>query len=77
MFLVFCSDLPTKNPQIAEEFSGRINARAICAIRSHTASFAIELPPLRPHDNNPNILLLGEAFGLFVLFEYPNFNSKK
>ena len=32
---------------------------------------------LRPHENNPNILLLGEAFGLFVLFEYPNFNSKK
>ena len=28
-------------------------------------------------ENNPNILLLGEAFGLFVLFEYPNFNSKK
>ena len=32
---------------------------------------------LRPHENNPNILLLGEAFGLFVLFEYPNFNSKE
>lgn len=29
------------------------------------------------HENNPNILLLGEAFGLFVLFDYPNFNSKK
>ena len=28
-------------------------------------------------ENNPNILLLGEAFGLFVLFEHPNFNSKK
>jgi hypothetical protein len=36
----------------------------------HTLSF-------RPHENNPNILLLGESFGLFVLFEYPNFNSKK
>ena len=35
------------------------------------------VPPLRPHENNPDILLLGEAFGLFVLFEYPNFNSKK
>ena len=32
---------------------------------------------LRPYENNPNILLLGEAFELFVLFEYPNFNSKK
>ena len=32
---------------------------------------------LRPHENNPNILLFGESFGLFVLFEYPNFNSKK
>ena len=32
---------------------------------------------LRPHENNPNILLLGESFGLFVLFKYPNFNSKK
>ena len=31
----------------------------------------------RPRENNPNILLLGEAFGLFVLFEYPNSNSKK
>ena len=28
-------------------------------------------------ENNPNILLLGESFGLFVFFEYPNFNSKK
>ena len=31
---------------------------------------------LRPHENNPNILLLGESFGLFVLFEHPNFNGK-
>ena len=37
----------------------------------------VRIPSLRPHENNPNILLLGEAFGLFVLFEYPNFNSKK
>ena len=36
-----------------------------------------EVDLLRPHENNPNILLLGESFGLFVLFEYPNFNSKK
>ena len=27
---------------------------------------------LRPHANNPNILFFGEAFGLFVVFEYPN-----
>lgn len=32
---------------------------------------------LRPHTNNPNILLLGEAFGLFVLFKYQNFNGNK
>ena len=37
----------------------------------------VQILSLRPHENNPNILLLGEAFGLFVLFEYPNFNSKK
>ena len=37
----------------------------------------VRLLSSRPHENNPNILLLGEAFGLFVLFEYPNFNSKK
>lgn len=29
------------------------------------------------HTNNPNILLLGEAFGLFVLFKYQNFNGNK
>ena len=29
-----------------------------------------------PYENNPNMLLFGESFGLFVLFEYPNFNSK-
>lgn len=33
--------------------------------------------PVFTHENNPNILLLGESFELFVLFEYPNFNIKK
>ena len=37
----------------------------------------VRILSLRPHENNPNILLLGESFGLFVLFEYPNFNSKR
>ena len=40
------------------------------------ALLRVRIPILRPQENNPNILLLGEVFGLFVLFEYPNFNSK-
>ena len=45
--------------------------------RFGTKKSLVRIQSLRPHENNPNILLLGEAFGLFVLFEYPNFNSKK
>ena len=46
-------------------------------LRFGTSMPSVRIRPLRPHENNPNILLFGESFGLFVLFEYPNFNSKK
>lgn len=35
------------------------------------------LSPRTSHKNNPNNLLLGELFGLSILFEYPNFSSMK
>lgn len=30
-----------------------------------------------PNGINPNLVLVGDGFGFTVLFEYPNFNSKK
>ena len=54
-----------------------VNQGKIGADLFGTSMPQIRILSLRPHENNPNILLLGEAFGLFVLFEYPNFNSKK
>ena len=56
--------------------------RAITSQKRKFWTFGTQRPQVRilssrPHENNPNILLFGESFGLFVLFEYPNFNSKK
>lgn len=56
---------------VSSKFSSTITLSDIRSSCSDIKGFA------RPHENNPNVLLLGEAFGLFVLFEYPNFNSKK
>ena len=30
-----------------------------------------------PNGTNPNLVLIGDGFGFTVLFNYPNFNSKK
>ena len=30
-----------------------------------------------PNSINPNLVLIGDGFGFTVLFNYPNFNSKK
>ena len=30
-----------------------------------------------PNRNNPNLVIIGDAFGLSFMFTYPNFNSKK
>ena len=54
-----------KNPYFTRLF-------AFGTIRSH-----VRIVSLRPHENDPNILLFGESFGLFVLFDNPNFNSQK
>ena len=29
-----------------------------------------------PNKNNPNLLPIGEMFGFFLFFDYPNFNTK-
>ena len=41
----------------------------LCFEVNRNRSTGVDL--LRPHENNPNILLLGESFGLFVYLSIP------
>ena len=44
-----------------------------------SSAFGVQVQVLSPAPNgiNPNLVLVGDGFGFTVLFEYPNFNSKK
>ena len=56
--------VPTRKHQKTRKSLDFTSISAFGTKRSH-----VQIVSLRPHENNPNILLLGESFGLFVLFE--------